>query len=161
LRGQLDSLLPLISKDTRQRDDDEWVRKGVRPENPIEDQEQPLLDRLDHAKTSAGRDLVYIQLAYLALKRSDLRTREYVEKMDDAELRKNARAYFDPALARRAIARKDTDQVFTLLKDGELTHIERAWLLIEIAKIVLKTDRPRALSLVDDLARQSIEGSNP
>jgi hypothetical protein len=163
LRGQLDALLPLVSKDTKQRDDDEYVRKGVRPDNPIEDQEQPLLDRLDHAKTSADRDWIYVQLAHLALKRTDLRTRDFVEKIDELELRKDARAYFDPALAMRAIERKNTEQVFTLVKDGELTHIQRSWLFMEVAKLSIKANRDRALLLVDEALTEArrIDGSDP
>ncbi len=56
LRAQLESLSPLVTRATRDRDDDNWVRQGIRPENEAESWEDSLSDKLDRAKTSTERD---------------------------------------------------------------------------------------------------------
>jgi len=43
------------------------VKEGISPETPLADQENSLLDQIDHAKTSDERDQLYFKLALLAL----------------------------------------------------------------------------------------------
>ncbi|HSP62257.1 MAG TPA: hypothetical protein VLQ90_04675, partial [Pyrinomonadaceae bacterium] len=47
LRAQLEALSGLASRGTRERDDDEWVSKGIGPEKPAADREQALMDQID------------------------------------------------------------------------------------------------------------------
>ena len=65
LRGHLNALNSVISDNTRRRDD-ESISRGIKPEKPAAEREQALLDRIDRAKTSAERDSLYIQLAFMA-----------------------------------------------------------------------------------------------
>ena len=64
LRGHLNALNAVISDNARRRDD-ESISRGIKPEKPAADREQALLDRIDRAKTSAERDSLYIQLAFM------------------------------------------------------------------------------------------------
>src|SRR5437764_13538909 len=85
LRAQLEALSSLASENTRKRDDDDWVRTGIRPDKFEENWESSLLDKLDHAKTSAERDQLNFQLAMFFASKSDLKARDYVSKIDDLE----------------------------------------------------------------------------
>ena len=122
------------SEDTRKRED-EWITKGVKPDKPTTDQEQALLDRVDRAKTSAERDSLHIQIIYLLLRRGDMRARDYVGKIDDSEMRKGMQAYADPSLATYSVDKKLTDQALEMASKGELTHLQRAWVLTQCAKL--------------------------
>lgn len=163
LRAQLEALSSLASESTRQRDDDDWVRKGIRPDKFDQDWEQSLLDRLDHAKTSTERDQINFQLANVFAAKSDLKARDYVSKIDDMEMRNAARAYIDVSMAIRAIEKKDAERALEIVRTGELTHLQKSWAFSQGAKLLAKTDRDRALALIEEAAAEArrIEKSDP
>ncbi len=154
IRGQFEALSSLISDAARQREND-WIQKGLTPEKVLADQEQPLLDQIEHAKTSGERDELYLRLALLALSKDDMRARDYVSKIEESWFREQAQAWVDPCLAISAIAKKKIEIALELSRIGELTHIQRVWLLTQAAKLLAKTDRDKALSLVDDAATEA------
>ena len=162
LRTQLETLAAVVPDGTRNRDD-EWMRRGVRPETRAEDREQQLLDRVDRAKTSAERDGLYIQLAYSSFGAPDLRAREFVSKVEDPELRKQLGAYVDGTLAVQLVERKKIDLLMEVLAKGDITHVVKAWALASAAKELAKTDRQRALDVLEEAANEArrIDGSDP
>jgi hypothetical protein len=91
-----------------------------------------------------------MQLAHMSVSRGDMRARDFVSKVEDTELRKQAQAYIDAALAQTSVQKKLTDQALELARKGELTHIQRVWVLTQIANQLAQTDRERALQLVDE-----------
>ena len=162
LRGQLEALTSLVSDKTRQRDEDS-INRGLGPEKPVSDREQSLLDRIDHARTSTERDQLNLQLAVFLSGKGDMRARDYVSRIDDTDLRNSARAFVDAALASLAIEKKDLDRALDIARTGELTHIQKAWLLAQTAKLLVKTDRDKALLLIDEAAAEArrIEPADP
>jgi hypothetical protein len=125
--------------------------------------EPSLLERIDRAKTSAERDALYFQLAYSLIGQVDLRARDYVDKIEDTEFRKAARPFVDANLAIAALEKQQTDKALQLTQIGELNHLQKAWVLARSAGLLAKTDRPKALSLIEDAGSESrrIEGSDP
>ena len=162
MRAQMDALGTAVPEDLRQRDDDS-LREGIRPPQAGEDREKALLDRIDHAKTSEERDGLYIQLARLFTEQGDMRARDYVDKIEDSELRQKTRAYVDVTMTLRAVDKKDTEQILELVRTGELTHLQKAWALAAAAKLLAKTDREKSLAVIEDAAAEArrIEGSDP
>ena len=162
LRAQMDALANAVSEEARQRDDD-TVREGIRPPERSEDLEHTLLDRAERAKTSEERDQIYIQLARMRSQDGDMRARDFVEKIEDSEVRKQARAFVDAAMMLRAVDKKDVDQILEIVRTGELTHLQKSWALTQAAKLLSKTDNERALTLLDqaDAEARRIEPSNP
>jgi hypothetical protein len=154
MRGQFEALNSLISDGVR-RGENEWVQKGISPERSLADQEQSLLDDIDHARTSDERDRLYFKLALLALSKDDLRARDYVSKIDESWFRKQAQAWVDWDLAMSTIKKKKIETALELARIGELTHIQRVWLLTQAAKLLAKTDRDKALSLLDDATTET------
>jgi len=163
LRTQLEALTSLASKSTRDRDDDEWVRKDIGPEKPSDDWEQQLLDRLDHAKTSAERDQLNLQLALVLAGRADLHARDYVDKIDDPDMRKSVRPYIDASMTLRAVSKKDVERLLEIVRTGELTHMQKSWAYSQSAKLLSKTDRERAQTLIESAASEArrIDTSDP
>ena len=162
MRAQMDALGTAVPEDMRQRDDN-TLREGIRPSLTSDDREKALLDRIDRAKTSEERDALYVQLARLRAENGDIRARDYVDKIDDSELRQNTRAYIDASMTMRAVDKKDTEQVLELVRTGELTHLQKAWALASAAKLLAKTDHEKALAVIEDAAAEArrIEGSEP
>jgi hypothetical protein len=153
MRGQFEALNSLVSDGVRQGES-EWTQKGIGPEKSVADQEQSLLAQIDHARTSDERDQLYFKLALLALSKDDVKARDYVSKIDESEFRKRAQAWVDWGLAIGAIRKKKIETALELTRIGDLTHIQRVWLLTQTAKLLVKTDREKALSLLDDASSE-------
>ena len=162
LRGHLNALQTMVSDSARRYDDDQLAR-GIKPERGTTNREDGLLDRIDHAKTSAERDSLYLQLANIMSGKGDLRARDYAGKIDEPELRKQVQTYIDSSLAIFFVGKKQTDQAVELAHKAELPQLLKTWVLTECAKIVAKTDKDQALALVDEAATEArrIEVSDP
>lgn len=162
LRTHLNALNTVVSDGTRRKDDD-WINRGLKSEKPATDREQSLLERIDRAKTSAERDQLYIELAYLTSNKGDSRAREFVSKVEESELRKRLQAYIDPSLAIYYVEKKNPEQALEMVRKGELTHIHKTWVLTKCASLLAKTDRDKALELIDEAENEArrIDGSDP
>lgn len=169
LRGELASLEQSADDDLREEaQDDEGPGQFTRPlkdgpERTAEDMEKMLLDRIDRAKTSAERDAIYLQLATRTAQKGDMRARDFTDKIEDSELRKQAKPYVDMTLAMQVVEKKDTEKTLNIARIGELSHIQRVWVLTEAASQLPAADREKALEIVADAAAEArrIDGSDP
>jgi hypothetical protein len=162
VRTQMDGMSNLVSEDARKQDDN-TLREGILPPMSAADREKTLLDRVERAKTSDQRDQLYLQLARLFIDSDDNKARDYVEKIEDTDLRKQARPFIDASMMMRAVDKKNVDRLLELVRAGELTHFQKAWALSRAASFVAKTDREKALGLIDDAATEArrIDASDP
>ncbi len=154
LRGHMSALNTIITDGARKYDQDS-LNEGMRSEKPAADREQTLLDRLDRAKTSADRDAIYIELAHLFSRTGDLRAREFASKIEDTEVRKPVQAFMDGTLALYFVEKKQPDQALELVHKGDLTQIIKTWVLAQTAKILAKTDKDKALEVVEEAANEA------
>jgi hypothetical protein len=161
VRTQMEALANAVPEDARDRDDS-TIREGIREPQKSEDREKALLDRIDHAKTSEERDGLYLQLARLYTEKDDLQARDWVDKIEDSDLRKAARAYIDGSLLLRAVDKKDSDRILEVVRTGELTHLQKSWALAQAAKLLAKNDGDKAAETLDEaaLAARRIDGSD-
>ena len=163
LRSQIEMLREVVSEDVRNTEN-EWVRKGTDPANEeFKDREKSMLDQIDRAKTSAERDDLYLKLAILALENNKPTARDYADKIDESELRKQVLAWVDWETALRAVGQKNSEAALALVKRGELTHIQRVWILTQVAGLFAKSDRDKALTLTNDAIAEAarIDNSDP
>jgi hypothetical protein len=149
MRGQLAGLSGSVREETRKRDD-EMLRRGIRDEQPAADSEQNLLDQIARAKTSDQRDELYTELIMRSLEHGDLRARDFVEKIENSDLRKQIRPFVDMSLTIYLIDKKRSDDALKLSANGELTHFQRVWALTQVAHLLTETERERALGLLGD-----------
>lgn len=153
LRSEMSVLGQGAESDVRELDDDNPIQPVTTPERRAEDVEKALLDRLERAKTSEERDAIYLQLASRTAQNGDLRARDFADKIEDSELRKQAKPYVDMNLGMKAVEKKDIETVLLLAGKGELLHIQKVWLMTEAAKAMPPADREKALdTLADALA---------
>lgn len=163
IHAQAEALAQAVSEEARRREDDDSVREGIRPPQSSEDREKALRDRIDRAKTSDERDNLYIQLARLYVENGDIKARDFIDKVEDTEVRKLARAFVDALLVNWAVDKKDVDRILELLRTGELTHLQKSWALLQAAKLLIKTDGDKALVTTEEatLEARRIETSDP
>ena len=150
-------------REMRDDEDNSLIQHGLTPDRKAEDVEKSLLDQIDRAKTSAERDALYLHLATRTAQKGDMRARDFTEKIDDSELRKKAWPYVDMTLALTTVEKKDTENALILASKGELTHIQRVWILTQVAKTLPPADREKALDLIAEAAVEArrIDGSDP
>jgi hypothetical protein len=127
------------------------------------DREQTLLDQVERARTSAERDQANLQLAMLMVDKDDRRARDYVDKIDEMELRNGARAYIDASIAFKLYEKKNVERALEFARNSDLTHFQRSWLLSQTAGQIGIKDRERALPVLDDAVAEAgrIETGDP
>ena len=162
LRAHLNTLTATMPEE-RRKDNEEILGEGLRPQKPAADREQSLLDRLERAKTAAERDAACVDLAFHLASQGDMRARDYVSKIDDSEVRKQLQAYIDPTLAMYAVQKKLPDQALEMVQKGELTHLQKVWVLTQTAKNLATTDKEKAVELVEAAGNEArrIDVSDP
>ena len=82
--------------------------------------------------------------------RGDLRARDFSDKIEDSDLRKQVKPFVDLSLIIYLIDKKRSEDALKLIASAELTHFQRVWALTQVARQFAETDRDRALGLLGD-----------
>lgn len=163
LRGEMSVLGQGVEQDVRDMDDEYPLQRGISPDPKAEDVEKALLDRIDRAKTADERDALYMQLATRTAQKGDLRARDFTDKIGDSELRKKVQPYVDMTLAMSAAEKKEVEKSLLLVSKGELSHLQKVWLLTLTAKALPPADHDKALELIAEAQAEAkrIDVSDP
>ena len=162
LRTQMTALASYVPG-TFQQGENRAVTVGLQPESAEGDPYQRMQERLDRAGKSEDRDAIYADYAVALAGDGDPRVRDLVDKIENSELRKSVKAYTDFQLVQFAIRKKDTVEALRLVKNGDLTSIQKVWALTSIAKLVMAAERSRATDILEEALVESrrISGSDP
>lgn len=154
LRAQMGSLAA-DAPDRFRNGTDNMLTRGLVPEEAQRDEGQEALESADRAATPADRDLSFARAAMAAAWKGEITARDLVDKIQDTELRKSARAYVDFTLIGKAIGRKEAQEALRLARTGEVTSIQRVWALTEISQLVKKTDTKGAGEILEEAALEA------
>jgi hypothetical protein len=157
LRAKTASLSPDAPDWLRQGGQNNALTRGLVPEDPNRDHLGETLRRLDGAKSTEERDAVYVDAVFDAQRQKDPRVEEFLNKIEDADVRKQLRAYIDIEAARAAVGEKDVDALLRLARGGTLTSFQRVWALTEAARLVAKNEPGRAVELLDEAQTEAKE----
>jgi hypothetical protein len=157
------SLLAQDTPEQNRRPDDPILTRGIAPEDPNHDRVQEALDRLDRAKTSGERDLVYFRAAMAALDTDPERARELAEKIEDTDTRSQLIAYMAFQSVQDAVRAKKADEALRLAHSDKLTTVQRTWGLTEVARLLAKSEPGRAAEALDEAAAEArrMDDSSP
>ncbi|MEO8436794.1 MAG: hypothetical protein ABI596_17990 [Pyrinomonadaceae bacterium] len=168
LRGEMSALSQgtnreALNDDEGDDDGDDAVRRGITPDRDAGGREKSILDRIDRARTSAERDGGYLQLANMAANKGDLKARDYVEKIEDMEMRNKVRPYIDVTLAMTLVEKEDAEKALIVARKGEMSSIQKVWVLTQAAKVLARTEREKALEVIGEAATEArrIDVSDP
>jgi hypothetical protein len=142
---------------------DSMLTWQLRPQPSPADALLTMQDKLDHAKSSWERDRIYMDTAIALSNSGDARARDIAKSIDDSSLRDQVRRYVDFGLVQAAVSSKKTEEIIRLARTGELVRIWRVWAYLQAARLLMNSDRPRALSILDDAATEArrIDVSDP
>ncbi|MBA2731773.1 MAG: hypothetical protein H0U54_02655 [Acidobacteria bacterium] len=162
LRVQMAALMSDVPERDRSSEN-RAVTRGIVPEDTNRDPMQGMEDRLSRAANSAERDAIYTDMAASLAGSGDPRARELVEKIEDSELRQQTRAFTDFEYLDNALQKKDSQEAIRIARSGELSHVHRVWGLTQAARMFIKSDRERAVELLDEAlaAARRLGGSEP
>ena len=164
--AELRSQMAALSPDVPERDrtgENRALTRGIVPEDNSRDPMQAMQERLDHAANAAERDAIYADMAAALSGSGDARGRDLVDKIEDTELRQQTRAYVDFEFLDNALQKKDAQEAIRIARSGELTHIQRVWGFTQAARLLMKSDRSRAVELLEEATAEArrIGGSEP
>ena len=149
LRVLMTALMTDVPERTR-TGENRAVTRGIIPEDDSRDPMQAMQERLNQAANAAERDAIYADMAASLASSGDARARELVEKIEDTELRRQTRAYTDFEYLDNALQKKDTAEASRVARTGELTNFQRVWGLTQVARLLIKQDRERAVELLEE-----------
>jgi hypothetical protein len=164
--AELRSQMAALSPDVPERDrtgENRAVTRGIVPEDNSRDPMQAMQERLDHAANATERDAIYADMAASLSGSGDARGRDLVDKIEDTELRQQTHAYVDFEFLDNALQKKDAQEAIRIARSGELTHIQRVWGFTQAARLLMKSDRSRAVELLEEATAEArrIGGSEP
>jgi hypothetical protein len=154
LNARAATLLPDVSEGARNYAERE-TRRAASPEEPQRDMVQDSLERAEREKDVSERDAIYANLVTSLAWQGDTRAQDYIEKIDDFDLQHRARAFADFAVVHAALEKKEAEAAAERARKGDLTHVQRAWALERAADLIIKNDRPRALTLLEESAAEA------
>ncbi|HEU4594872.1 MAG TPA: hypothetical protein VFS10_06860 [Pyrinomonadaceae bacterium] len=162
LRARMAALVPDTPERVRGPNNSSLTR-GLVPEDPNRDHVQESLNRLTHAKTPEERDAIYVDAVLSAMRQKDSRVEEFLNKIEDLDLRKRVRAFVDFEATERAIRDTDITEALRLARGTSLTSIQRTWALTEVARLLSKENPGRALEILEEslLEAKRIDDASP
>ena len=162
LRTQMTALASYVPNEFQQGPN-RAVTVGLQPDSVEGDPYERMQERLDHANNTDLRDAIYADYAVALTDKSNPRARELVDKIENAEMRKNVKAYTDFQLTQLAVRNKDVTEVTRLARTGELTSVQKVWAFTTAARLAAASEKSRASDLLEEALAESrrISGGNP
>jgi hypothetical protein len=130
---------------------------------PARDAVQEALDRAARTSGVDERDGIYASAAINAAWRGDARADDLLAKINDPDLVRRVRKFIDFAFVRTALEKKEAEAAAARARKGDLSPFERAWAYERAADILSKTDRARAVTLLEEAANEArrIDNNDP
>ena len=164
LNARASALLPDVPERARAAEAEGMFSAAPRrEESSAKDEVREAFERAERTSGVAERDDIYAWAAVNASWKGDPRAEELLNKINDADLARRVRKFADFAFVRAALGRKETDSAVERARKGDLTRVERAWALERAAELLHKTDRARAVTLLEESAAEArrIDNTEP
>jgi len=109
-----------------------------------------LQERVDNAKNERERDEIYADAAAILAVAGDSAAPDIADKINNIYRREAARRYVDVSLLRVALVKKNSAAAQKLAKADSLTHPVRTWAYLQIARLLMSSNRNRALEILEE-----------
>ena len=148
LRSQLTALGKQASSATIE-DDDFLLTQGIVRDEDSRTVLDRLQERVDRARNDGERDAIYADAAAILSVEANPAAQDIADKIQDGYRREVTRRYVDISLLRAALAKKNVAAALRLAKADSLTHQQRTWAYLQIARLLIGSDRTRAVELLE------------
>jgi hypothetical protein len=153
LRTQLQALNAGPSSELN--DESPLLKQGFQTDATGSSMLETMQERVDHAKSSRERDLIYADAAVTLASRGDNRAQEFAQKIEDSNRRLQVLRFVDFELVRFALLEKKSSEAIRLAASEHLSHTQRAWAFMQAAQLLMDSGRQRALELLEKAANEA------
>lgn len=136
-------------------DDSPLLKQGFQTDETSGNALERMQDQLDHAKTSRERDLIYADAAAMLASQGDTRAQDFAQKIEDSTRRAQVSRFVDFELVRFALREKKTAEAIRFAASDQLSLSQRAWAYMQVARLLLDSDRQRGVEMLEDAANQA------
>jgi len=146
-----------------QRDNSSFLTDDLLTQESATKPLEKMQEQLDMAKTPRERNAIYADVAVSLADQGDNTAQDLADKIDDSNRRSQVRGYVDFQLVQLAVRKKDSSEAMRLAKSGQLTHPQRVWVYIQVARLLDKSQRSRSLELLAEAVDEAkrIDGDDP
>src|SRR6185369_6189858 len=144
-------------------DETPLLTQGFQAEEKAASVLERIQDRLEHAKTSRDRDVIYEDGAVMLASQGDGRAQDFAQKVEDSVRRAQVRRYVDFELLRFALREKKASKAIQLAASDQLTYAQSAWACIQAARLLMNSERQHGEELLEEAANHArrIEPEDP
>lgn len=162
IHAQMSALAP-DAPETLRNGANRLLTRGIAPEAESRDESMEAAELAERAATPEQRNGFYARAALVAAQRGDAHARDFVEKIENPEIRNQLRPYVDFELVNYAIQQKQADEALRFAHAGELTNVQRAWALMEVVRLLKQSEPARAAQVLEEAAAEArrIGGGDP
>ena len=132
-----------------------FVNAGFNSSEKKEDDPEDALSQLDGASSTSQRNHLYAMAARAAAMKNDSKAREFADKIEVSDLKKNVRAFVDFILVSKTLVSKDWEKALQLTRTGELSHFQRAWAYSEIAALLKSSATEDSMNLIRESEKEA------
>jgi hypothetical protein len=102
-------------------------------------------------------------VAAILASQGDGRAQDFAQKIEESVRRAQVARYVDFELVRFALREKKLSKAIQLAASDQLTHPQRAWAYMQVARLLMDSERQRGLELLEEAANQArrIEPEDP
>jgi hypothetical protein len=133
----------------------EFINAGFNSNDKKEDDPEDALSRIDGASNTNERNHLYAMAARAAAMKNHLKAREFADKIEHGELKKNVRNFVDFILVSNALQKNEPEKALLLARAGELSYLQRAWAYSETAALSKSSGLDEAMDLILEAAREA------
>ena len=161
LKSQLVALNESAS-DAFVEDGDFLLTQGITETNSRTILDQ-MYERVGRAKDERVRDEIFRDVAAILASEGDARAVDVVDKIENRDRREMTRSYVTICLLRIAISKKDIAAAGRFAGAGGLSHVQRSWAYIQIARLLMSTSRTRASETLEQALAEArrIDADDP
>lgn len=131
-----------------------FANTGFKSNERKEEDPEDALSHLDGASTNQ-RNHLYAMAARAAAMKNNPKAREFADKIEDSNLKKNVRTFVDFILVSKALALKESEKALQLTRTGELSPFQRAWAYSEIAWLSKSSAPEDSMNLILEAEKEA------
>ncbi|HYJ87932.1 MAG TPA: hypothetical protein VEW46_17840 [Pyrinomonadaceae bacterium] len=133
----------------------EFLNAGFNSNDKKKDDPEDALSRIDGASNTNERNHLYAMAARAAAMKNQLKAREFADKIEQGELKKNVRNFVDFVLVSNALQKNESEKALLFARAGELSYLQRAWAYSETAALSKSSGLDEAMDLILEAAREA------
>lgn len=146
---------------TQEERDEIYFTAAVSASHKNDQRARELLDKIEDSEMR-GKLRAFIDYTFISKALEDLRSQEQKKKEAKAKTASQAKEQKKPDVKKTDEKKKVAtfDDTLSMIRKGDITHFQRVWALLEMARLVAKSDKEKASDLLEEAGAEAQRISN-